>query len=296
MHDPRVGRFFAVDPLFAEYPHNSPYAFSENRLIDGTELEGLEWKNVIHYINIHADGTLFVVKTDVDIKQNVTILKGSQEYAFTTVQYEFKGEKYNGESLYEPIIEGGLKPSASYDYTQDVIENKFNEDWEYIKEGESKLSSTAVGRWEETKDRDLNAPDNAILVQDLSDLETVLTRKPIKSSGNTKGDLVKLGVKANKAGRAGKQERLKELSNDPKLGKSDKGWIKQEMKQIERGKRKNIRNPPGKDLAHERGREAAKGIHINIQNYKIEKTIETNINMIMEVEKTKNVLLLSKIF
>jgi RHS repeat-associated protein len=42
MHDPRVGRFFAVDPLTAEYPHNSPYAFSENRVLDGIELEGLE--------------------------------------------------------------------------------------------------------------------------------------------------------------------------------------------------------------------------------------------------------------
>jgi hypothetical protein len=43
MHDPRVGRFFAVDPLTKKYPHNSPYAFSENRVIDGTELEGAEF-------------------------------------------------------------------------------------------------------------------------------------------------------------------------------------------------------------------------------------------------------------
>ncbi|MEA3392694.1 MAG: hypothetical protein U9Q91_06915, partial [Candidatus Marinimicrobia bacterium] len=42
MHDPRIGRFFAVDPLTAKYPHNSPYAFSENRVIDAIELEGLE--------------------------------------------------------------------------------------------------------------------------------------------------------------------------------------------------------------------------------------------------------------
>ncbi|OEJ99382.1 hypothetical protein A8C32_09485 [Flavivirga aquatica] len=42
MHDPRVGRFFAVDPLAPEYPHNSPYAFSENRVIDRIEREGLE--------------------------------------------------------------------------------------------------------------------------------------------------------------------------------------------------------------------------------------------------------------
>lgn len=42
MHDPRVGRFFAVDPLFKKYEYNSPYAFSENRVIDGAELEGKE--------------------------------------------------------------------------------------------------------------------------------------------------------------------------------------------------------------------------------------------------------------
>ena len=43
MHDPRVGRFFATDPLEKEYVYNSPYAFSENRVIDGIELEGLEF-------------------------------------------------------------------------------------------------------------------------------------------------------------------------------------------------------------------------------------------------------------
>ena len=42
MHDPRIGRFFAVDPLAPKYPHNSPYAFSENMVIHMIELEGLE--------------------------------------------------------------------------------------------------------------------------------------------------------------------------------------------------------------------------------------------------------------
>jgi len=72
-----------------------------------------------------------------------------------------------------------------------------------------------------------------------------------------------------KEGRSGKQERLRELGNDPKLGKADRGWIKQEQNQINRGKRDNIRNPPGKDLAHKRGKEAAKGYsykHSNLQN------------------------------
>jgi RHS repeat-associated protein len=42
MHDPRVGRFFATDPLAPKYPFYSPYQFSGNRVIDMVELEGLE--------------------------------------------------------------------------------------------------------------------------------------------------------------------------------------------------------------------------------------------------------------
>ncbi len=42
MHDTRLGRFFAIDPLAAKYPWNSTYAFSENRVLDAIELEGLE--------------------------------------------------------------------------------------------------------------------------------------------------------------------------------------------------------------------------------------------------------------
>ena len=40
--DPRSGRFYSIDPLASKYPYNSSYAFSENRVIDGIELEGLE--------------------------------------------------------------------------------------------------------------------------------------------------------------------------------------------------------------------------------------------------------------
>ncbi|NUY82715.1 hypothetical protein HUK80_17565 [Flavobacterium sp. MAH-1] len=42
MHDPRVGRFFAVDPLEKKYPWYTPYQFSGNRVVDMVELEGLE--------------------------------------------------------------------------------------------------------------------------------------------------------------------------------------------------------------------------------------------------------------
>lgn len=42
VHDARVGRFLSIDPLAQDFPWNSPYAFSENRVIDAFELEGAE--------------------------------------------------------------------------------------------------------------------------------------------------------------------------------------------------------------------------------------------------------------
>ena len=43
MYASRLGKFLSIDPLTAHYPHNSPYAFAENRVIDGIELEGAEY-------------------------------------------------------------------------------------------------------------------------------------------------------------------------------------------------------------------------------------------------------------
>ncbi|WP_452596773.1 RHS repeat-associated core domain-containing protein, partial [Pontimicrobium sp. MEBiC01747] len=60
MHDPRVGRFLSVDPLSASYPHNSPFAFSENRVIDGIELEGLEYLDSDEAMVDAYYGTLFI--------------------------------------------------------------------------------------------------------------------------------------------------------------------------------------------------------------------------------------------
>lgn len=60
-------------------------------------------------------------------------------------------------------------------------------------------------------------------------------------------------------GRHGKQQRLRDAGSDVKEGRSVRGWIKQEQNSIARGKRTSIRVPPGKNLAHERGKEAAKG-------------------------------------
>ena len=42
-YDAAMGRFFNVDPLSEKYAYQSHYNFSENRVVDGRELEGLEF-------------------------------------------------------------------------------------------------------------------------------------------------------------------------------------------------------------------------------------------------------------
>lgn len=42
-HDPQIGRFTQVDPLADKYVYNSTYAYAENKVINGIDLEGLEW-------------------------------------------------------------------------------------------------------------------------------------------------------------------------------------------------------------------------------------------------------------
>ena len=41
-YDYAIGRFMSIDPLSEEYVYNSPYAFQENKMGLGRELEGLE--------------------------------------------------------------------------------------------------------------------------------------------------------------------------------------------------------------------------------------------------------------
>ncbi|MEQ1675669.1 MAG: DUF6443 domain-containing protein [Chitinophagaceae bacterium] len=42
-YDPQIARFIQIDPLAAQYVHNTTYAYAENKPINGIDLEGLEW-------------------------------------------------------------------------------------------------------------------------------------------------------------------------------------------------------------------------------------------------------------
>jgi RHS repeat-associated protein len=56
MHDPRLGRFFAVDPLVKDYSELTPYQFSSNSPIFMIELEGMEGKIFMYKVWYNDDG------------------------------------------------------------------------------------------------------------------------------------------------------------------------------------------------------------------------------------------------
>lgn len=68
-YNPLVGRFWSVDPLLKKYPWNSTYAFAENRVIDGIDLEGKEFYSM--HINEAPDGkrTLVGVVNYTNVQQ-----------------------------------------------------------------------------------------------------------------------------------------------------------------------------------------------------------------------------------
>jgi len=56
-----------------------------------------------------------------------------------------------------------------------------------------------------------------------------------------------------------REGRLRQLVDDANVSSTDRGWIRNEIRQVQSGNRRSIRNPPGKDLRHPAGRARAQG-------------------------------------
>ncbi len=122
MHDPRLGRFFAVDPLASKYSYNSPYAFSENRVIDAIELEGAEKLKITQlgrntgrlYVKvITAEGPLTILDTDnAELQKNRSIADRVYISYNSIMKYEqlsqvYQNAQINGEPL--DVSDGELR-------------------------------------------------------------------------------------------------------------------------------------------------------------------------------------------
>jgi RHS repeat-associated protein len=97
-YDSRLGRYKSIDPLSKSFPWNSPFAYAENRVIDGLDLEGREYiYYTIPYFDNHGNAAL--KKTgEVDYKNwllNVTEgFGGAWSAPIFVVQSPMDGKNY----------------------------------------------------------------------------------------------------------------------------------------------------------------------------------------------------------
>lgn len=86
MYDSRLGRFLSIDPLHKEFPWNSVYAFAENRVIDGIELEGLEVAlKKFEFENVNPNGQTPTINVSTSVSVELTVVNLSN----TTLSNEF---------------------------------------------------------------------------------------------------------------------------------------------------------------------------------------------------------------
>jgi RHS repeat-associated protein len=141
MYDARIGRFLSVDPLAPDYPHNSPYAFSENRVIDGVELEGAEH---VWYLEVWKsdEGETAIIKFSEDkmqewANQEYHVLIHDLDKNTTSSNKVSRGHFY---SLVDDLNAKGDLPSRSFD---DYISDKFGPTIDEWKKWERSLGTEA---------------------------------------------------------------------------------------------------------------------------------------------------------
>jgi RHS repeat-associated protein len=140
VHDPRIGRFLSIDPLAPEYPWNSPFAFSENRVIDGIDLEGLEWqpvnssgksvspdsKDIHDYIWVGYEEKVVIPYLEPQLVapqgtvQNATLWIGDN-----TVRY-FENSDPNSSSTWRVTSDVTVDPAITENFVSDIEQGKLS--------------------------------------------------------------------------------------------------------------------------------------------------------------------------
>ena len=159
-YDPRLIRFWSVDPLFRDYPWNSSYAFAENRLIDGIDLEGKEFYSVHIKKNAYGTRTKMFVTNYTNIEQagmtNVQTANGFGPRGDVGVTYVI--HKYDKDGNFTGYDQFNVKNSHGV-YQGDQNPRKFwespNEKGEYPYDyGLGPISETDANAMQHDKDYD----------------------------------------------------------------------------------------------------------------------------------------------
>ena len=123
IHNPRIGRFLSVDPLGPEYPWNSTYAFAENKVIWGKDLEGRELSfltdEISNYILNVVDasdldpGTKGLIGYGVGIYQGLTYAADPGRMVYDQLNLSFQSLKTGLPLALQVIQKGSITPQEA---------------------------------------------------------------------------------------------------------------------------------------------------------------------------------------
>lgn len=160
-YDYAIGRFMSIDPLADKYVYNSPYAFSENRVIDARELEGLE--KVL--VNKKDDKLIYNVGSSNKDKTAIHTYAHGDQTGFrdnTNIQADGKGNWVNTKSEFISVMSTGSEKeqweSRSADNPAVVVLHSCRTGRSITKDGE-KTQDSAAEKFSEVENTIVVAPD-----------------------------------------------------------------------------------------------------------------------------------------
>jgi RHS repeat-associated protein len=138
--DSRIGRFLSVDPVASDYPWNSPYAFAENNVIEGKDLEGREYKST-RSLQKGIDNTAVQLPSDQFVK-SITEQKQPYVHPSNFPQSEIRQGGIEGTKDYM-LFKANYDTYGRYLPGLSDIEDGFNM-MQAIKEGNYKLAAMSA--------------------------------------------------------------------------------------------------------------------------------------------------------
>lgn len=173
---PDVGRFFNIDPLAQKYTYNSPYAFSENCVVNSRELEGLEKVLAIFYHGGY-DG-------DGKIRPQATKNEG---YTATLYNKAMAHYRENGEKPVGAIISPSATQGKGVKTGTDFVEKNYEKGDKVVIYGYSYGGDNAVNLAENLQDK--NIPVERMVLVDSSDGPLLNTTVDMSIPNNVKSTL-----------------------------------------------------------------------------------------------------------
>ena len=102
IYNPRIAKFLSVDPLTGNYPGWSPYPFAMNRVIDGFDLDGLEYKSAATW----ADNNIAYKGISYNQSKTITTFRRYKNIGPTKIRNYQSVGAYCGETVCMALMNG----------------------------------------------------------------------------------------------------------------------------------------------------------------------------------------------